>query len=463
MDDEYKQTILSEFMSATNADTDTAETLLQVADWDLEQAVGLFFAQYDNNSQNLPTNGTATKSTQPATASGEIRAPIAQKVERLYEDEPPVIPLRSRGRVQNEVVDAFRDFSYERELRSGGSHVIGSSSSNRGGNGGPNGSVAGGSGPEQVEGNASLAEMYKAPVEITWKGSFESALEAAQGKNRWLLINIQSNQQFASHQLNSDTWSSSIMQDIITNNFIFWQAYSSQSLTQQLMANYNISEQQLPMIIIIDPLTRQKMKDWSGFMSVDKLTEGIVPFMDHSPQDPEAQKLAQSAAQRTIQEESRQQRMPTTPMDEDENLQAAIAASLQGHNTDVLQPIVNELDGGDMDIDEVQEIVAKEKPPEERQQEAQDALPAEPAEDDPLSCRIGFRWPDGGRGQRRFKKSDRVKDLQNYCITQVIAAANGVEFQLQQSIPGSKPLTDENQTIEDAGIVGSMIVMKLLD
>eukprot|EP01024_Parvocaulis_polyphysoides_P029062 TRINITY_DN26203_c0_g1_i3.p1 TRINITY_DN26203_c0_g1~~TRINITY_DN26203_c0_g1_i3.p1 ORF type:complete len:236 (-),score=43.79 TRINITY_DN26203_c0_g1_i3:506-1213(-) len=235
------------------------------------------------------------------------------------------------------------------------------------------------------------------------------------------------------------------------------------------MANYNISEQQLPVIIIIDPLTRQKMKDWSGFVSVDKLMEGLVPYMDHSPRDPEAHKLAQSAAQRTLQEDVRQNRSTTNAMDEDESLQAAIAASLQGHNTDAIGGMSNSEFIGDQDVpqdmeleDDV-EIITQKKTPEEIQSEALASVPAEPSQDEENSCRVAFRWPDGKRAQRRFHKTDKVRDVRNFCISQVLAAASGTQFQLLHNYPGSEAISDEDQTLQEAKLDNAMIVMKLLD
>eukprot|EP01024_Parvocaulis_polyphysoides_P002915 TRINITY_DN108353_c0_g1_i1.p4 TRINITY_DN108353_c0_g1~~TRINITY_DN108353_c0_g1_i1.p4 ORF type:complete len:137 (+),score=20.42 TRINITY_DN108353_c0_g1_i1:69-479(+) len=114
MDDSQKQVVLMEFLSATGADSNTAEMLLQVADWDIEQAVSLFYAQYDM-PQQPPANGSGDIDTPgiQARGSGEIRAPDAQRVDRLYEDEPLIRPTRPSTRRQHNEVDAFRDFSSE--------------------------------------------------------------------------------------------------------------------------------------------------------------------------------------------------------------------------------------------------------------------------------------------------------------------------------------------------------------
>ena len=38
------------------------------------------------------------------------------------------------------------------------------------------------------------------------------------------MVNLQSNDEFASHQLNRDTWSNPTVKSTIQNSFIFWQA-----------------------------------------------------------------------------------------------------------------------------------------------------------------------------------------------------------------------------------------------
>lgn len=43
------------------------------------------------------------------------------------------------------------------------------------------------------------------------------------------LANVQSNSQFASHQLNRDTWSNATVKDIVQGCFVFWQVTRADS------------------------------------------------------------------------------------------------------------------------------------------------------------------------------------------------------------------------------------------
>ena len=97
----------------------------------------------------------------------------------------------------------------------------------------------------------SLGEMFKAPKGIMFEGNFEAAKEEALKRSMWLvhnqdsfpclcqlcsccsllltqtgmqLVNLQANKEFASHQLNRDTWGDATLQDILKGSFIFLQA-----------------------------------------------------------------------------------------------------------------------------------------------------------------------------------------------------------------------------------------------
>ncbi len=71
--------------------------------------------------------------------------------------------------------------------------------------------------------NARLAEMFKPPADLIFPGDFEKAKAAAAEGNRWIMINVQSNSEFASHQLNRDTWSNDTLKELIRGSFVFLQ------------------------------------------------------------------------------------------------------------------------------------------------------------------------------------------------------------------------------------------------
>ncbi|PKU34506.1 ubx hypothetical protein [Limosa lapponica baueri] len=68
-----------------------------------------------------------------------------------------------------------------------------------------------------------LADLFRPPIDLMHKGSFETAKECGQMQNKWLMINIQNVQDFACQCLNRDVWSNEAVKNIIREHFIFWQ------------------------------------------------------------------------------------------------------------------------------------------------------------------------------------------------------------------------------------------------
>jgi hypothetical protein len=73
-------------------------------------------------------------------------------------------------------------------------------------------------------------------------------------------VNLQSHEEFASHLLNRDTWVGDTMEQILRNNFVFWQRGHTSGDGKEYMKLYHISEDDvLPHIGVIDPRTGRKI------------------------------------------------------------------------------------------------------------------------------------------------------------------------------------------------------------
>lgn len=145
------------------------------------------------------------------------------------------------------IVDAFRDFSGEAGTAGGTT------------------AAAGGSGPDA----GSLATMFEPPRQLLFHGSFDEAKGKAASEGRWLILNLQSSSQFASHQLNRDTWRDPMVSALVENNFILYQVYDVvKPDSDKLMHFYHVYE--LPALLIIDPVTGAPMKQWNGFVAADR-------------------------------------------------------------------------------------------------------------------------------------------------------------------------------------------------
>ncbi|KAJ8259959.1 hypothetical protein GJAV_G00175430 [Gymnothorax javanicus] len=72
---------------------------------------------------------------------------------------------------------------------------------------------------------------------------------------------------------------------------------------------------------------------------------------------------------------------------------------------------------------------------------------------------IQIRLADGGRLVQQFNHSHSVSDVRQY-VASARPAMAGMEFVLMTTFP-NKELTDENQTLKDAGLLNAVIVQRL--
>jgi hypothetical protein len=68
-----------------------------------------------------------------------------------------------------------------------------------------------------------LSDMFAAPKELMFHGPFQAARQAGKDSKRWLLVNIQSDADFACHALNRDVWGDEMVQSLVESGFVFWQ------------------------------------------------------------------------------------------------------------------------------------------------------------------------------------------------------------------------------------------------
>ena len=74
-----------------------------------------------------------------------------------------------------------------------------------------------------------LEELFKPPLDIMYKGDWQSARDAATAAKKWLLVNIQDAGEFQCQTLNRDVWSNDAVKTIVREHFLFWQVWSNYS------------------------------------------------------------------------------------------------------------------------------------------------------------------------------------------------------------------------------------------
>ncbi|OXU24844.1 hypothetical protein TSAR_015113 [Trichomalopsis sarcophagae] len=238
--------LVEKFIEVTGEGEATAAQYLALADGNLESAISLLFE----------AGGAAPSSESSARPvvedESEVRAPILPTQEVLV---PPEVSC-SFPRAPNSIFDRFRDFAVEtrrqeEEMTQRASGARKSSSCNK---------------------SKRLEDLFRPPCDILFLGTFNEAREHAQSINRWLLVNVQNQQEFACQILNRDVWTNSQIRDIINDHFVLWQVLSNSVDGKRYIDFYKVDS--YPYLAIIDPRTGECMRSYNH-ITVDSLVSGL--------------------------------------------------------------------------------------------------------------------------------------------------------------------------------------------
>ncbi|KAM6918763.1 UBX domain-containing protein 7 [Xenentodon cancila] len=286
--------LIQQFTAITGATESVGKHMLEACNNNLEMAVTMFL-DGGGIAEEPSTSSSSAASSSRAPPTDEVRAPIPQKQDILVEPEP-LFGVPKRRRPARSIFDGFRDFQtetirQEQELRNGGT----------------------------VDKKLStLADLFRPPIELMHKGSFETAKDCGQLENKWLMINIQNVQDFACQCLNRDVWSNDAVKNIIREHFIFWQVYHDSEEGQRYIQFYKLNK--FPYISILDPRTGQKMVEWNQLDVASFLEQATGFLAEHGQLDGPS---CHAPPTKRARSES------LIDASEDSQLEAAIRASLQ--------------------------------------------------------------------------------------------------------------------------------------
>ncbi|XP_046581712.1 UBX domain-containing protein 7-like [Haliotis rubra] len=308
---------IEQFCAVTGSSVEAAKELLQVCCGNLEMAIGMHM---DGSCEAAPAAPAAPcplypddslghSSTAGASAdvsdSDAVRAPIPQRREVLVE-EAANLGFRPRRRQTRSVFDGFRDFQAEarqQEQRLTGNH---SRSGVEGGGGGGNK-------------QRTLEDLFRPPIDLTYKGTFQNARDNGTRQNKWLLVNVQNVQEFPCQVLNRDIWSCPHIRSLIKQHFIFWQVYHDSEEGKKYMQFYKINE--WPYVSIVDPRTGENLAEWSKIVSASAMRTMFSEFLLNH-QNPDSADSSPPS--------KRMKREPSiVDASEEDQLKAAIEASLK--------------------------------------------------------------------------------------------------------------------------------------
>ncbi|KAJ4904522.1 structural constituent of ribosome [Raphanus sativus] len=227
-----QQKLISSFIEMDGGQTEeTAIEFLEASNWNVEEAMHLF----------------------------RIHIYIHEQLENDYPKHIPLIPLPLIRDALSPVYQAPVDVSpkevcYSKPEPSDSTYVVGSDSTRL------------------------------PPSKLLFKGSFEEAKSTSSRKDLWLLVNLQSTTKFASHTLNRDLWSNSVVSKAIESNFILLQVYDDTMEGKKICTFYKI-ESAPPVVLLIDPITGLQMRSWSGVIDAHSFVEDLMKYMDSGPHE----------------------------------------------------------------------------------------------------------------------------------------------------------------------------------
>jgi len=370
-----RETKIEEFVAITGASREIAKSLLTVCNDNLEMAINMQMEGVQvevekdpepNNLGHQPGTSSAASSSrrQPAQRVVEdeydedgVRAPIPQKQETLiqpgFEGYAMNRSASNRGsrtsRVRS-VFDGFRNFSNEaRSYENGAAGGQGGAASRRGK-------------------KRTLEELFKPPIDIIFKGDLQTARDSATSAKKWLLVNIQDACEFQCQVLNRDVWSNEAVKTILREHFIFWQQYKENEEAQRYVTFYPVSE--WPYVAILDPRTGELMVTWQKLDAAtfcDLVTEflSLHPNLEPSEEkdasdknndDNDKNKNNGSMAKRRKSADAN----CILDADEDDQLAAAIAASLKETTQSTSKVLGTNSDSDDSDSEFFEESFSAE-------------------------------------------------------------------------------------------------------
>ncbi|VEU41188.1 unnamed protein product [Pseudo-nitzschia multistriata] len=494
---------VSQFMAFTGSgDAERAQMYLEMSGGDLETAVGLFLEHGGGGGSGGASPGAPPLgSTGGLGGSGDVRAPDATQTMRLMDDGPgggmPMglmggHPYARMGMGMGLGPQRFATTSaFARDAVNSAAGADPDDSMRSGGRGGEtgsgnaeeededddsyagSGSHADGDDPMGSErsssgGGGGLADLFSPPVHLICNaGGFEGARASARDSKRWLLVNLQRDSEFSCHALNRDVWRDELVENLIGDGFVFWQEFDTTPEGSQYADRYKVYD--YPHIGIIDPRTRRLMWKKEGWTQVNPLTaerfaEYAMDFCSRHSLDRPPQAIRPPGAA------SRAAKRPMHEMSEDEQLQAAMRASLQdstggGSDDDDDDVVIVDSSGQQLDDDSKPRAVepsaaAAAPPPAAPPSMLEELVPFDVGPEPEKGARIQFRMPDGKRKIRRFDPSQSVKHVYAFVAQSNPEGRDGKEFTLQAGFPPKDLIGDIDSSIEACSLAGEAITVR---
>ncbi|KAJ3121581.1 hypothetical protein HK098_003586 [Nowakowskiella sp. JEL0407] len=480
-DDAIDTEALMQIIEFTGADFDIAKTYLQVSDGNPEAAIALYL---ENGGRDLSAVTRPPTSSLPQSSSSQFnsyspRAPIAPTRDVLYggggismgytdadmdedediQDDNNEINNGSDNEIQvqersalnpgqtypmggnpNSVGTAPRrappmTASYSSFFDAGSSFEIRSEVNSRN---------------QFAESNSKLAELFSPPTDIMFKESFDRARESAQIQKKLILVTIQDPTEFVCQMMIRDLWRDQSVKETIKANFLFLFYNSTTPEGKKHKTFYPFTT--YPYTAIIDPLTGERIKIWDKIIKKEDFLVEVADFVERrggSSSNP----LKSSGSS----SDKKNKKKSVSELSEEEQIAMAMAQSIGEQDMD--EDDANYVDDEEVDEDTLAAIAAMESAESKDPFDSIEAI----VRDEPTTpdtVRIQFRWPDGTRAVRKFKRSDTVRSLFEYAKA-AVTNPDGLKFELYNFRDGL--ISKLDSTLEECKLGQASLTLDFLE
>jgi len=128
-----------------------------------------------------------------------------------------------------------------------------------------------------------LADLFRPPIDLLVKGSFDNVMAVAREKEKWLLVNVQEVDVFDCQKMNRDTWSDEGVKSVVCENFILWQVLRKNKDEINYCDLYTVGA--TPHVAILNASTGECLESWEGFLTPVVLIKVLDEFLKKQNND----------------------------------------------------------------------------------------------------------------------------------------------------------------------------------
>lgn len=391
---------VANFCAVTGADDETAHHYLAAAGNDVEVAVGLFLDGTSLEGRAVTSSSTGGVINPPSL--DEVRAPI-QPRRTVLVSETEAYSAGQYSRAAPSMfppTEPFRDFRTEANIP-----FLGQGATD--------------------ERGRRLAELFRPPTELMFKGGFDAARRQARMEKRWLLVTVHNPTEFPCQMMVRDVWNDAAIQDFIRESLVFLLITVGTSEAERYQQYYKFNE--FPHWALIDPRTGKRVRSGNRVIRAPEMLMELVEYVsDHplgiahkhdSPADLDREKIEGSYE-----------------IDED-----------------VTRPAIN-LPNPLVESPVDKRCVSLMHAP------ATVMIPPEPPLDNPESLTIQIRLPSGSRHRRRFLRNEKIQVLFDFVHS---ICAELEEFDIQVHTLSLSP--HRSDTLEKHNLKNAALTVILKD